>query len=288
MIYQKEIIEKANEWEVTPNTVDKDYVLGHFLNCFFNFQNNKKLFVFKGGTCLRKCYFSDYRFSEDLDFTILNKSFLPDEEWISQITKQCTKNTGIRFHLSDFEKKLFKDVLKGYHYKIAFWGANHNRNTAPPPVERWHTKIELDFSFDEKIFFPVRHLTIKHLYSDKNIFDNQIIPAYSTEEILIEKIRAFFQRSYKAPRDFYDVWYLLNKYKFTDLELINKALLEKCELKGVIVNDKMFYNDKIYNSVKSSWKRSIAHHLPAKKLPNFDEVWSFLKENLFLNFFKIK
>lgn len=28
--------------------------------------------VFKGGTVLKKIYFEDYRFSEDLDFTLLN------------------------------------------------------------------------------------------------------------------------------------------------------------------------------------------------------------------------
>jgi len=26
--------------------------------------------AFKGGTCLKKCYFETYRFSEDLDFTL--------------------------------------------------------------------------------------------------------------------------------------------------------------------------------------------------------------------------
>ena len=75
MILQKEILEKANAWKVTPSTVDKDYVLGHFLSSFFNFENNRELFLFKGGTCLRKCYFPDYRFSEDLDFTLTDKNF---------------------------------------------------------------------------------------------------------------------------------------------------------------------------------------------------------------------
>ena len=30
-----------------------------------------KSWVFKGGTCLKKCYIETYRFSEDLDFTVL-------------------------------------------------------------------------------------------------------------------------------------------------------------------------------------------------------------------------
>ena len=28
--------------------------------------------IFKGGTCLRKCYYETYRFSEDLDFTVVD------------------------------------------------------------------------------------------------------------------------------------------------------------------------------------------------------------------------
>ncbi|WP_245535939.1 nucleotidyl transferase AbiEii/AbiGii toxin family protein [Psychroflexus torquis] len=33
-----------------------------------------KAIVFKGGTVLKKVYFEDYRFSEDLDFTLLDKA----------------------------------------------------------------------------------------------------------------------------------------------------------------------------------------------------------------------
>ena len=76
MILQKEIVQKAQEWKVPPNTVDKDYVLGHFLSVVV--AHYKDELVFKGGTCLRKCYIGNYRFSEDLDFTALNKNFVLD------------------------------------------------------------------------------------------------------------------------------------------------------------------------------------------------------------------
>src|SRR5450759_853385 len=36
----------------------------------------KDTWVFKGGTCLKKCYFETYRFSEDLDFTLSDESHL--------------------------------------------------------------------------------------------------------------------------------------------------------------------------------------------------------------------
>lgn len=37
--------------------------------------------VFKGGTCLKKCYFETYHFSEDLDFTLRNEEHL-DEQFL--------------------------------------------------------------------------------------------------------------------------------------------------------------------------------------------------------------
>ena len=65
MILKKEIGQRSKEWGVPPDTVDKDWVLGHFLSIFHGWENHASQLVFKGGTCLRKCYFPDYRFSED-------------------------------------------------------------------------------------------------------------------------------------------------------------------------------------------------------------------------------
>jgi predicted nucleotidyltransferase component of viral defense system len=38
-----------------------------------------KILVFKGATALKKVYFEDYRFSEDLDFTLLDENVLNDD-----------------------------------------------------------------------------------------------------------------------------------------------------------------------------------------------------------------
>ncbi|NEN23267.1 hypothetical protein G3O08_07115 [Cryomorpha ignava] len=55
-------------------TVEKDYVLGHFLSVFL--EQYKDKLVFEGGTCLGKCYIENYRFSEDLDFAALENTFV--------------------------------------------------------------------------------------------------------------------------------------------------------------------------------------------------------------------
>jgi len=63
--------ERVREWGLRDDVVEKDYVLGWLL---WGIGSNRSLgasWVFKGGTCLKKCYIETYRFSEDLDFTVL-------------------------------------------------------------------------------------------------------------------------------------------------------------------------------------------------------------------------
>jgi predicted nucleotidyltransferase component of viral defense system len=56
----------AREFGLDPNIVEKDYVLGWLLAGIANNASLKSKWVFKGGPCLKKCYFETYRFSEDL------------------------------------------------------------------------------------------------------------------------------------------------------------------------------------------------------------------------------
>ena len=49
--------------------LEKDYCLSWFL-VGMSATSLKDLLAFKGGTAIKKCYISDYRFSEDLDFTL--------------------------------------------------------------------------------------------------------------------------------------------------------------------------------------------------------------------------
>ena len=52
-------------WEV----LELDYVLSWVLAGISQTPALRDTLAFKGGTALSKCYFEDYRFSEDLDFT---------------------------------------------------------------------------------------------------------------------------------------------------------------------------------------------------------------------------
>jgi len=63
MILQREIAAIAQNKNVSKLTIDKDWVLGHFLDAIYSIDYLKENLIFKGGTCLKKCYLPDYRFS---------------------------------------------------------------------------------------------------------------------------------------------------------------------------------------------------------------------------------
>jgi predicted nucleotidyltransferase component of viral defense system len=70
MIPLAEIQHVAGSLGVAPTVVDHDYVLGWFLHFLGRQREAIESWTFKGGTSLQKCHFGDYRFSEDLDFTM--------------------------------------------------------------------------------------------------------------------------------------------------------------------------------------------------------------------------
>ena len=55
---------------IREDVLERDYCLAWFLAGLAE-SDLKMLLAFKGGTALKRCYFGDYRFSDDLDFTLV-------------------------------------------------------------------------------------------------------------------------------------------------------------------------------------------------------------------------
>ena len=62
-------ITTAGGSRIPETIIERDYVLAWFLTCLAA-HGLRGCLAFKGGTALRRCWFNDYRFSEDLDFTL--------------------------------------------------------------------------------------------------------------------------------------------------------------------------------------------------------------------------
>jgi predicted nucleotidyltransferase component of viral defense system len=63
LIDRSEILAVATDLGLAPEIVEKDYVLGWLLKGIYSHEALAPAWTFKGGTCLKKCYFETYRFS---------------------------------------------------------------------------------------------------------------------------------------------------------------------------------------------------------------------------------
>ena len=276
MIKQKEITDIAYLKRLPKSTIDKDWVLGHFLDAFYSFKENKNLFVFKGGTCLHKCYIENYRFSEDLDFTLLDENFVVDKSFTQKIIRKAKNKSLIEFYISTIDKRYSNDIPQGYEIKIKFWGADHNPNRRPLPPLRWLNNINLDISFSEQLFLPIVEKEIRHPYSDIDTITNKAT-CYDLVELLSEKIRSLKQRN--RPRDVYDVWYLSKIFSDDSLNNVKEILLKKIESKKLAIGGTCdFVNSDKYIINKAHWKASLENQLDFSLLPGFDDIYNELSQ----------
>ena len=71
MLLRKRLEEEAHKNGVKWDIIEQDYVLSWVLQGISSVPKLNNSIVFKGGTALRKSYFGNYRFSQDLDFSVI-------------------------------------------------------------------------------------------------------------------------------------------------------------------------------------------------------------------------
>jgi predicted nucleotidyltransferase component of viral defense system len=281
MIRKKEIQDKAIAWGVKPEIVDKDYVLGHLL-ASFNLHLGKQL-IFKGGTCLRKCYFPTYRFSEDLDFSSIAPDFELTSTMIHEICGKVTSHTGILFNPGDIELMLHHDIKKGYRVRIKYWGAHHDKNEPPPPSDRWKTTIKIEISTEEIILLIAELKPIHHPYSD-SLISEEPIACYSLDEVLAEKLRALEQRSYTAPRDYFDIYNLTQDFKTSDWLRIKPLFLQKMSYKEIEYGGpNQLVEPESIERVCKAWNASLAYQMDQNLDITAEEIIETVKYRILEN-----
>lgn len=264
MILQKEIRTIAETRQVPSDTIDKDYVLGHFLNELFKQSWAFNNLLFKGGTCLKKCYFENYRFSEDIDATIINPEFILTKRQIENICDAITEHIGITFKILKFENTLFNDQHIGWDIEICFWGANHTKKEVPKFGKDCHTKIWFECRFYETVLFPKENRKLLHLFSDADLVQ-LTIPCYSLQEVLAEKMRSLIQRNRGEARDFYDLWFIKNNINTIDWNAVKNAFLLKCRFKNINFNTVAdFFEPERIKQVEITWDKRLNHQLHEK------------------------
>lgn len=268
MIPEAELRRQAFRWQVDPMILDLDYALGWFLAGLFGVPKMSQSLCFKGGTCLRKCYFPDYRFSEDLDFTSLAVTH-PESliGWVEQVIFWSEEKGGPNFRADPYRLEVLEDEygkesfqLRVYYRGPLAWGGSPR-------------SIRIDITRDELFSFPTIARPLIHPYSDAPVFGNLPLWCYSLEEILAEKLRALGgQRRFAIARDLYDV-YRLSQVDVR-VEEVLRALPDKFAARGVeLAALDIDHLTARRAEFEQDWQRRLSYLMPDHEAVDFDQAW---------------
>lgn len=260
----------ATDLSLAPEVVEKDYVLGWVLAGIYADERLARNWVFKGGTCLKKCYFETYRFSEDLDFTVLDPVHLEEgflKAAFGDVARWVLDASGVELPVELLRFEVYKNKRGGLSCqgRVSYRG----------PLRRGGDlqRVKLDLTIDEKIVLPPVDRPVGHPYSDQPE-SGMSARCYAFEELLAEKTRALAERT--RPRDLYDV---VNLFRMDEVRppaaVVADVLRQKCEFKNIAVPE----HGKIAGAeveLRADWEAMLGHQLPA--LPPFELFWKALPE----------
>ncbi|MDT8397139.1 MAG: nucleotidyl transferase AbiEii/AbiGii toxin family protein [Pseudomonadales bacterium] len=268
MVNRDELLALADATGLAAPVVEKDYVLGWILRGIYQQATLQDGWVFKGGTCLKKCYFETYRFSEDLDFTLRNEGHLDEtflQETFREIAQSIYDESGLELRADRTRFELYQNPrgkTSGQgrlYYRSQFQTGNN------------FPAVKLDLTTDEILVDEAVRRQVSHPYSDEPEGGFTAL-CYSYEEVFAEKLRALGERT--RARDLYDVVHLHRNSEYEHAPgRVREILARKCEFKeiGLVTLDVVRVGQEI---VVATWKGMLAHQLP--QLPPFDSFWSEL------------
>lgn len=271
MIAKRELQQLRSEWSLDLGVIEKDYVLGWRVAGIAQHPALSETWIFKGGSCLRKCYDETFRFSEDLDFTIVAGGPQEPEqltEIFTEIAGWLRNESGIEIRLDEksFQLRRNKRGEPTTQGRIAYSGPN------PPPVL---PKVKLDLTADEVLVDRPVLRPIGHPYSDTPPVRG--VWCYSLTELFGEKLRALAERC--RPRDLYDV---VHMHRHPDLggqaSSVRHALEQNCAHAGIEVPTlEAIHSSPVREEIEAEWENMLGHKLPSP-LPPFAGFWSTLED----------
>jgi len=262
MIKLGEIQKKARAVGVRDQQIEKDYILSWILQGVAMHKELSNVIVFKGGTVLKKVYFEEYRFSEDLDFTLLKDNISNQQifEYFNEVFDYVKEEANIPLKIIDDNEHEDGGINFYISYVGPLGGMGANK------------RVKVDISKSEKLQFEPVEKNVITTYTDQE--DHKLL-CYSLEEILVEKLRSVMQRM--QARDFYDIWYLLETHGL-DIDFYINEFIAKCESKDVNPNDFFKKLDQRMPQYKARWQKSMKDQI--QDLPEFGQVERELMRHL--------
>jgi predicted nucleotidyltransferase component of viral defense system len=256
MLKGRDIQSIAGKHKVSDSQIEKDYVITWLLWGIAQIEALHLNLVFKGGTVLKKAYFYDYRFSEDLDFTLTNAD-LSDIQIITALTKAfelIEEESGIQLKQSELDRHQSGSIALYIYFVGPLGGKMESKS------------VKVDITRGEKLLFKPIEQPIIISYSDLSTEGFSLL-CYPLEEIMVEKLVALMGRT--QPRDLYDIWYLLEEDSI-ELDFLKNEFAEKARHKGHNPENLLPTWNRKHKQFQSQWNHYLAHQIA--DLPEFDKV----------------
>lgn len=241
MITKAHITRRAAQDNVPAITVERDYVLAHVIAGFATLGDDTGL-VFKGGTALRLCHIDDYRYSADLDFSLVSGS-IEDGYVVIARALESTGGSLQGLRLTDDEPP-----------RIAYAG----------PLGRERT-LKLDLADDELVL----NTESQHLIPRwPDLPEDASVHVYTLLEIAGEKLRCVIQRL--QCRDLFDLFLLFEDVQVNATEAA-MVFRPKAEHRGIDPNTfAVRYRERI-DQYRKRWDAELREHVPGD-IPHFGDV----------------
>lgn len=227
MIPQRDLSLLANRLAVRggrrlPESVlERDYCLAWILVGLSRSPLRIRL-AFKGGTALKRCYFGDYRFSEDLDFTLTEETpWEAIERGFAAAFAETYRASGIVVRLDHVDRASHEN---SHTFYLAYEG--------PLPGSAGKT-IKVDITIRERVVLAIEDRPVLRGYDEyRDLPDDVRVRVYSLDEVAVEKTVALLDRARNEPRDLYDLWFLTDNGHVRLPDLLG-AVVSKLEFRGV-------------------------------------------------------
>jgi predicted nucleotidyltransferase component of viral defense system len=275
------LLEERDRFKLPWEVLERDYLLSWILAGIERVDILRKALVFKGGTALKKCYFGDYRFSEDLDFTAIIS--ISENEMESAMQEACSQAV---------------DLLDAY----AAVNITCNRYFERDPHPRgqlafdiraqfpWHRQpqvnVMVEITTDETLVKTPVIRPVLHNYGEN--FKAQLT-VYALEEIIIEKLRAILQTQKtlerrgwvrSRARDYYDLWMILNTYRDQlDVDNFAELVRKKSDARGVtFIDANSFFSTNLLEMVEKTWEQWLGALI--SELPPYNKMINELRASV--------
>ena len=278
---QIQIQRAAKDGNVSQLVAERDYAQSYVLLGVAAHELLRENLVFKGGAALRKVHFPGYRFSEDLDFSMVAGPRGDDLERairaaIGSAAEAARKLAPLAFTVERYiEREPHPGGQETFVVRAQFpW----QRQPIVP--------VRIEIAQDEPVLLPAPPRAVAHGYDEPFAV---AVRTYGLEEICAEKLRSTRQThavlaasgwARSRARDYYDLWHLVRAGRETiDWSSVAAILPAKCAHRGVAlrtIGD--VFEPQLLQEVRATWQRTLVPFV--RELPAVDRVLSETREDL--------